>query len=795
MPTSFKHLRIEREPLENNRRTRNFIPQYIRQSDLHSHGQYLNNNLQTFIQTANQQPKSAAENYFLKINYSGTFDFSHLHKHGIEFISQVNSEVCIAFANEQQLNIFAEHLNRLGLNDATLTYKQILESIQGISGWTEEDRKSIAIINAELPTDENFQLDIELWPIYLANHPLRVKLCTAFEEWMLANGVRKIDKVNLDSLLMYRIETSPASSMLLFNHNDIRHIDFTPTSGITHQSLSRDINTIPSQISSPPQDAARICILDSGINTSHPLLASAIAESAGFLEDTDDVFDNHGHGTAVAGITLYGDVEACDTSNFWQPQILLFNGKVLDDNAEFDQKSILNTLIESITYFAQEHQCKIFNLSFGNANAPYDQMHIGGIAYVLDKLARDLNVLFVVSTGNFVGSENPNLPLNSWRDEYPEYLGAPQSAIIDPAPALNVLTVGSLARHNATFDAQRYPEIHQLSPASEMQPSPFTRHGPSIKGAIKPDLVAFGGNLANPMRQSGQQWKPDMRGLGVLTFNHKFIGNTLYSEMSGTSFAAPYISHLAGKLLNNYPSASANLLRALLVNHANMQSEIEQTFSDGIKAAYKGSYARDIERDVAGYGLVDEEELFRSSENVVVLMVEENIDNNVHHFFELPLPNDFLRSQRSAREIRVSLSYFPAVRTTRLDYVATKIHFKLVKGRSLEAVQRHFNHATQNNTATKKEASATNREISSLLREKGTVQSSKWLLKQLRPSEKWFVVVTRQDREWAKDLSIEHESYALVVTVTDREKEDAQLYTQISQRIEQQQQARVRIRG
>src|SRR5690606_33230240 len=138
-----------------------------------------------------------------------------------------------------------------------------------------------------------------------------------------------------------------------------------------------------------------------------------------------------------------------------------------------------------------------------------------------------------------------------------------------------------------------------------------------------------------------------------------------------------------------------------------------------------------------------------------------------------------LRSQRAAREIRVTLAYCPAVRTTRLDYVATKIHFRLVKGESLEAVQRHFNHETQGETDTRNDDATGNRDITAELRSKGTVQSSTWRMKQRNPNEKWFVVVTRQDRDWGEALSLEQEDYALVVTVTDRENEHAQLYTQI----------------
>ena len=786
----FEHLRIERAPFENDRRTRDYkIPRHPR-GDLRGHGQRLAAELDSSLQNAQQQSTSRPGHFVLKIRYTGLLDINHLYKHGVEFVSHEDNQLCVVFVDEAGLAKFAEHLQKLGIDDEELTYKQILEAIEGIDNWTSKDRTSWAITKFGLPQEEAFILDVELWPVSVAHHPDRLTTCEAFERWLVETQIQRVDKINLDSLLMYRLRLNTNQATMLLNHSDVRLVDLPPSSGVRYSQLQCDIEDLPENIPHPPANAARICILDSGIAANHPLIAPAMAESKDFVDG--DGSDLNGHGTAVAGIALYGDLESCKASNFWQPELLLFNGRVLNEHAEFDVKTIEKTLVDAVTYFVEEHQCRIFNLSFGNANAPYDGRHVRGVAYVLDKLARDFNILFVVSTGNFSGSNNPAVPRQSWRDEYPEYLLAEQSVLIDPAPALNVITVGSLARHNATFDAQRYPEIAQLAPANENQPSPFTRHGPSVKGAIKPELAATGGNLASPMR-TGQEYDAVMRGMGVLTCNSRFVGNTLFNEMSGTSFAAPYVTHLAGRLLNNYPRASANLIRALLVNHANLPSEVETSFSDEIKATHKAASGRDACRDVSGYGVIDENELFRSSENVVVLMAEDKIENNAHHFFELPLPTEFLRTQRAAREIRVTLAHCPAVRTTRLDYLATKMHFRLVKDESLEAVQRHFNHDTQDETDTRNDDATGNRDISAELRSKGTVQSSTWRMRQRKPNEKWFVVVTRQDRDWGEALSLEQEDYALLVTVTDRENEHAQLYSQISELIELQVQARARV--
>ncbi|WP_213539965.1 S8 family peptidase [Nitrosospira sp. NRS527] len=797
MEEKYKHLRIEKEPLINNRRTRQFnIPKFPR-GDLKVHGQRLINSLTNALAIARNQSGSNDNRFVLKLRYSGVMEFKHLEKHGVEFVSQEGSHLCVVFANEQGLAEFADHLAKLGIEESDLTYRQILEALDGVDNWTREDRESWAVKHLGLPKHEQFQLDIELWPIQSHNHPLRLRLIQEFEAWLTANHIRNIDRINLDSLLMYRVETTHAQADLLFEQRDIRFIDLLPKAGISYKQLNVDINTLSEKLPAPATNSARVCILDSGINTNHPLLRTAVAESISFVAGQDGE-DTAGHGTAVAGIALYGDLEACAQSNYWRPEFWLFNGKILFKDPKtgetcFDERTIEKVLHDALADFAGTHGCRIFNLSIGNSNAPFDSLHIGGIAYVLDRLAREYDVLFVVSAGNFSGNIDPPVPVHSWRDEYPEYLMNPASIIIDPAPALNVLTVGSLARHDAHINEQRYPEIHALTPASENQPSPFTRHGPSVKGALKPDLVATGGNIASPMRNEGEQWKQDAKGMGVLTLNHDFVGRTLFKEISGTSFAAPYVTHLAGRLLNEYPTASANMLRALLVNHANLPDPCKPVFDQARCREYSKKHkGRELPREVVGYGAVDTDTLFRSTESAVVLLTEDGIENNAHQFYELPLPDIFLRKDRATRELRVTLAHCPPVRTTRLDYSATKIFYRLVKGATLEEVQQHFNHDTQGETEARNDDSPGNRTITSQLRGKGTVQSSVWQFRQLTPEYKWFIVVTRQDRDWGEALCLEQERYALVITVTDRENEEAQLYAQIQSRIHVQQRERAR---
>lgn len=789
-----EHLRIEKESLNNPRRSGR-QPRFVRRSDLAGHGQKLSASLTTASATVRRQNTSKAGHYILKLKYEGALTFKNLQAHGIEFISQEDSEICVVFTTEQGLATFTDHLARLGIDDQDITHKQLLQALTSIDAWSEEDRKSWAVRYHGFPQEELFILDVELWPVEMAASRDRAELLSSFEQWLKDNQLIQLDRVNLDSFLMYRMQVNPEQAQQLLSHIDVRLIDLPPVSGIDYQVISRDIAEIPRNIPSPAVNAPKVCILDSGINTNHPLIKPAMAESASFVVGEDES-DLAGHGTQVAGIALYGNLEECNAANYWAPQAWIYNGKILNKACEFDQETIESTLVKAVEHFV-ELGCRIFNLSIGNENSPYDGKHIRGIAYILDLLSRKHDILFVVSVGNFRGSDEPPIPKDSWRDEYPEYLLGEHNAIIDPAPALNVLTVGSLALHDATRSHEQRPEeIDHLAAAKTNQPSPFTRHGPSIKGALKPELVAHGGNFASPMRFEGKQWQNREGEPGVLSLNPGFVGNTLFVECHGTSFSAPYITHLASRFLSNYPDTSANMLRAMLINQADMPRECIATFEEQfIKDYAKANNRRPPCHDVAGYGQANEENLYRSDESAVVLMAEDTIKNDSYQFYELPLPDDFLRTKKATRELRVALCYSPAVRTTRLEYKATKIVFNLIRGVSLEEVQKHFHKEMQkeNKKLSDTISSKNNRVISSELRSKGTAQCSQWTFKKLKPNDKWFVVVTRQDASgWGNTLSFEEESYSLVVTVTDRENEEAQLYTQISQQIEIKQRARAR---
>lgn len=697
---------------------------------------------------------------------------------GVELISQEDKTVVLAFANRQGLAEFESRLSSLARNGRA-TRAELLYALQGFEHWTAEDRKGGALRQCGFPDAGTFILDVELWP--LERNDQRDELLKSFLAILEQRSINKLDSLNQPSLVMVRVRcTREQAEAILLKHRDVRMVDLPPRTGVAVQVLRTDINQFP-EPPQPPNDAPLIGVLDAGLVSAHPLLSSAVGDAQGYLDPARQAHDNppHWHGTFVSGLALYGDVEGCLQQGRFVPQLRLLSGKVFEDDGN-DQTEFVEKAVETaVKDLHDQYGCRVFNLSYGDWNKVYDGRHVRSLAYTLDRLTRELGVLFVVPTGNLRLEELPDDPCAA----YPDYLLEAGARLLDPAPALNALTVGGLALHTATRDAQRYPEyIEALPIAQELQPFPLGRSGFSVGTAIKPDLVEHAGNLA-VMRNPG---RTDHAGLGLVSTCGDFANGRPFAEDIGTSYAAPQVAHRAAKLLSELPDASANLLRALLGAHACWPQPCIDLLNAAGDAAGKKRLLR-----LVGYGRTDEHALYRSVDQAVTLLAEDQIANDKCHFYELPIPDSFWSAGNRQREIAVALAYSPDIRTTRLDYRMSKLWYTLVWANDLDEVESAFRKNREEGMG----ELAQNRWLSNNDRKAGTLQVSRWGFK-LPPrnkEKKLFVVVTRQDTPWGTVADGE-EPYALVAVLTDRENAALNLYAEVRAKLELRVQARARAR-
>jgi len=776
VPESYPHLPLVREQPVNARRARPAPLRVPEPADWRTFGAGLKRNLQFARERTTLDVGGFDERRLIKLELSTPLDPAELQRlsREIEIVSQEDKTVILAFATEGALAAFEERMTTLA-EGRQPTYRHVLFALKGFDRWTEEDRQGWALRQEGWPAASPFILDVELWPI--SNPGERDRSWQTFEAWLQEQGIEKLDAVKQAHLLLYRIRVNRLQADLLLHHRDIRLVDLPARYGLEVNVLQTDIQDL-ARVPAPPANAPGIAVLDSGLATGHPLLGPAVGDAQSYIPELGPE-DQHGHGTHVAGIALYGDAEEALRSGRFVPILRLFSGRILDANNANDSKLIENQVEEAVRYFHETYACRVFNLSYGDRRKPYLGRHVRGLAVTLDTITRTLGVLFVVPVGNL--DRAAAVPFD-WRTQYPRHLLHQDAALLDPATALNALTVGSLARWDATFNAQRYRDDPAEQPiARRDQPSPFTRSGPSVGGAIKPELVAYGGNYAVNARAVNQ---PIVRqGLGELSTCKDFAAGRLLAEESGTSFAAPHVAHLAARILIEHPQTDNNMLRALLIAHARWPGPCETLLAD-----------RSDRLRLCGYGKVEEAALDRSTEQEVTLIASDAIPDRHHHFYEVPLPESFIAGRQRTREISVALAHSPVVRTTRITYKSCELEFRLVWSDSLARVSQMFNAATSREQY-QRLSEANGARVGARNRGAGTAQADCWTISRItaqRRAQKLFVVVTRTDENWGRELTQTQEAYSLVVTMRDRENAEARLYAQLQARLRARVQARAR---
>ncbi len=693
---------------------------------------------------------------------------------GLEVVSQEGFEVVLAFATAAGVNLVEERLATLA-REGQVTRKELLFVINAFEHWTPEDRTGAALAEQGFPQDGPCTLDVELWPQEMPAR--RQSTLASFRAFAVEHEAEILDEVNTPSLLMVRLRCSRAAAELILRYRDARTVDLPPRWGLAVGTVLTDVNRF-AQPEAPEDDAPRVAVLDSGLVTGQPIIAPAVGHAQGYVlphRSPDDA--DPWHGTSVAGLALYGDIEAAIAVGEFTPNLYLVSGRVFNNDGADQTEFVENAVERAVRDLNAEFGCRVFNLSYGDLNKVYGGGHVRGLAYTLDRLTRELGVLFVVSTGNLSLEGLPNDPIGG----FPDYLLEDHARLVDPATALNAVTVGGIARHEATRNAQRYQHAVEDRPIARSGHSyPLTRSGPSVNGAIKPDFVEHAGNLA--VRRNGRGATD--QGLGVLTTNGGFAGGHPFKEVVGTSFAAPLVAHRAAKLLRRVPDASHNLLRAMLGAHADWPAPSVLLLNPNDNAEGREKLTR-----LVGYGGINDGALEQSLDNVVSLICEEQIGNDRCQFYALPIPDELWEGGQRTREVTVALAYSPVVRTTRLDYRMTKLKFSLVVASDLDEVAAAFRRDRDKGMSER----GTNRWLSGEARQAGTLQVSRWTF-QRRPKGQVYVVLTRQDSTWSSVYD-DPEPYALCVSIADRANAQSRLYAQIQAllraRVEQRARARV----
>lgn len=428
--------------------------------------------------------------------------------------------------------------------------------------------------------------------------------------------------------------------------------------GMENREQVEWVQDLLQRIQVAPDPCVAVCILDTGVNNGHPLLAPVLKdENCLTVNPTWGVDDHDGHGTLMAGITAYGDLRSCLTSS--EAVYLshcLESVKITPRPPGHNRQELWGHITAqgvSRTEIQAPERKRVLCLAV-SATDTRDRGRPSSWSGRIDQLSSgsDDNVrrLFIVCAGNVI---DPDTILN-----YPD--AQLTDSIHDPAQAWNALTVGAYTE----LDEIRDPTLNEFIPlAHSGELSPFTTTSLTWnKWPIKPEIVMEGGNLAH----DGNGFHTECDDLSLLS-TFRIPATRHFNIFNMTSAATAQAAYLAARIQNTYPDIWPETVRALIVHSAEWTGELKAQF---LNDQSKASYSKLLR--ICGYGVPDLNRAIYSASNSLTLIAQEEIqpfDKKVDgsgyktrdmHLYNLPWPKEALAAMPDNVEVqmRVTLSYF-----------------------------------------------------------------------------------------------------------------------------------------
>lgn len=242
----------------------------------------------------------------------------------------------------------------------------------------------------------------------------------------------------------------------------------------------------------PPRDGAPyVCLLDTGVNSAHPLLTPVVGDADLHSYKPDwGVDDRQGHGTPMAGLAVYGDL----TELLASPDPVTLTHRIelvkLINPDDPHKKELYGAVTQESAYRVEvvPGRNRIFCLSV-TATDDRDRGRPSSWSAEVDTLAfgEDNNSkrLFVLSAGNTDPAERRRYPNSNLTD-----------GVHDPAQAWNALAVGGCTDKSA-IDAIANPGWVPLAQHGDLAPCSCTSTTwTRTRWPIKPDIVLEAGNMA-----------------------------------------------------------------------------------------------------------------------------------------------------------------------------------------------------------------------------------------------------------------------------------------------------------
>lgn len=418
------------------------------------------------------------------------------------------------------------------------------------------------------------------------------------------------------------------------------------------------------RIEPPKQEAPAVCLLDTGVNQGHPLIALAL--------DTSDMHaynqswgtasnpgDQGGHGTEMAGVSLYGDLRELLGSQLpVQLKHRLESVKILPPTGVNDP----------LLYGDLTREC----IARAEVQAP-DRQRVVCMPVTSDEDPKRLgrpsswsSAIDQICAGSDNDGEHRRLVIVSAGNARPESIqtypdGNMTDSVHDPGQAWNAVTVGGYTQKDF-IDPDQYPGWKPLAMRGKLSPSSTTSNIWERKWPIKPDIVLEGGNYGIDPAFNYALAGPES--LRVLTTNSKFVSHPL-TITGDTSAATSFAARMAAMTMAEYPMLWPETIRALLIHSAFWTPAM---LGGRDLKNLSGREKREL-LQTYGYGVPRLDRALYSAFNSLTLIAEEYLHPfkredrvpiaNQMNLHRLPWPRDVLRGLGETRaRMHITLSYF-----------------------------------------------------------------------------------------------------------------------------------------
>lgn len=229
--------------------------------------------------------------------------------------------------------------------------------------------------------------------------------------------------------------------------------------------------------------------------------------------------DTNGHGTHVTGIIASSLQDDEGNYNGIAPDVHVLSIRAFDSNGESSYSTVLDAL-NWVYNYRYRYKIKVLNMSLG---ADVDSHYWNDPINQAVMRLWDAGIVVVSSAGN----------------------NGKDAGITVPGNNPYILTVGAVTDSSTPYDL------------SDDRVATFSSKGPTVEGFVKPEVVAYGANIASKMDE--RYFRKAMK-LSAKGEN--------YTEISGTSQASAIVAGIAALIVSSDPYISPDDVKCRIISSA-----------------------------------------------------------------------------------------------------------------------------------------------------------------------------------------------------------------------------------